>query len=451
MKHNVTFSMGGIHPPQSKHTAHCGIDKADLPKTAVVMLSQHIGAAARPIVKPGDKVSRGQLLAEPASAISAAVHSPITGTVKSIGATVTINGYSGDAITITATDEQHEADEQQRRLPPDNSPDASAIASLTATEVIDRIRAAGVVGLGGATFPSSPKTSLARESHTDILIINGCECEPYLTCDDALMQTYPHTIAAGVEILRRAIEARHAVIAIENNKPDAIAAITAAISKYSEIRVQALRTKYPQGGEKQLVEAVSGRCIPSGELPTAVGVVVHNVATAYAVSRAVLDKQPLIERVITISNNTGEPRGNYLAAIGTPITELPGITPAEGDKVICGGPMMGRAVTSLQATVTKGSSGFLVLREARKPQAQACIRCSRCVSACPMGLEPYLLSVYGKQHMADEAEAAYVTDCIECGSCSYICPSHRPLLDYIRLAKGEVKARQRARNSASKK
>ena len=181
------------------------------------------------------------------------------------------------------------------------------------------------------------------------------------------------------------------------------------------------------------------------------GVVVHNVATAYAVSRAVLDKQPLIERVITISNNTGEPRGNYLAAIGTPIAELPGITPAEGDKVICGGPMMGRAVTSLQATVTKGSSGFLVLREARKPQAQACIRCSRCVSACPMGLEPYLLSVYGKQHMADEAEAAYVTDCIECGSCSYICPSHRPLLDYIRLAKGEVKARQRARNSASKK
>ena len=443
--------MGGIHPPQSKLTAHSAIAIADLPKTAVVMLSQHIGAPARPIVKPGDTVSRGGLIAEPSSAISAAVHSPITGTVKSIGAAVTISGYSGEAITIVANDEQHADDEAHRRLPPDSIPDIAALTGLTATEVIERIRAAGVVGLGGATFPSSPKTSLARECHTDILIINGCECEPYLTCDDALMQAYPHTIAAGVEILRRAIEASHAVIAIEDNKPDAIAAITAAISKYSEIRVQALRTKYPQGGEKQLVEAVSGRCIPSGELPTAVGVVVHNVATAYAVSRAVLDKQPLIERVITISNNTGEPGGNYLAAIGTPIAELPGITPADGDKVICGGPMMGRAVTSLQATVTKGSSGYLVLRDARRAAVLPCIRCSRCVSACPMGLEPYLLSVYGKRHMSSEAEAAYVTDCIECGSCSYICPSHRPLLDYIRLAKGEVKALQRARNSASKK
>lgn len=420
----------------------------DLPRRAVLPLSQHIGAPATPCVAVGERVVRGQMVAKAAGFVSAPVHTPISGTVREIAPVAMPSGYPVTAITVETDDTMHEADTAARlaQIEADMQPaDRTLSETLTAEQIRRRIADSGIVGLGGATFPSTVKLSTRPDAAIDTLVINACECEPYLTCDDALMRACAPRIAEGIELMLKAAGVPRAVIGIEDNKPEAIAALRAALSDGWPIDICVLRTKYPQGGEKQLVEAVTGRRIPAGALPAAVGTIVNNVATAFAVYAAVDAGRPLIERVITVTGDTSV-RGNYLVAIGTPIGDIvPAIT--DGCKVVLGGPMMGRTAVTLDTPVTKGTSGLLVLEGRPRLPEQPCIRCTACVNVCPMGLEPYLLANLARRRMWPEAERHTVTDCIECGSCSYICPSSRPLLDYIRLAKSTVMADIRARNA----
>lgn len=436
MKH--TFRKGGIHPDAHKTTSR-RILFQPLPLTAWLPLSQHIGAPSAPVVKKGDKVVRGQLIAENSSFVSAGLHAPISGTVASVEPVVMPSGKPAQAIVIKASDEEHASDEAARAAYWDtmisNVTDRTLSESLTSEEIVKRILGAGIVGLGGATFPSHVKLSLKPGTKAEILILNGCECEPYLMCDDALMCTWPARIVEGVELMMKATGIPKAVIALEDNKPEAAKALRDALDPAYDISVMTLRTKYPQGGEKQLVEAVTGRRIASGALPLSVGAIVNNVATAFAVWQAVATGQPLIERVVTVTGDIpAEQRCNYMTAIGTPLAELPFTLPEEC-RAIVGGPMMGRSAVRLDAPVMKGTSGLTLLSGKGRRQPQPCVRCGACVDACPMGLEPYLLSTYGRLRMFDEARQADVADCLECGACSWSCPSSRPILDYIRVAK----------------
>ncbi len=432
-----TFKLGGIHPAPSKITAGMPIEQLPLPRRAVLPLAQHIGAPAAPCVSVGDHVGRGQLIATAAGAVSAPLHASISGTVKAIGEVDGPAGYPMAAIIIEASEADHEADTvaRDRRLAAE--PQVVA-ADRTPDGIRDRVASAGIVGMGGATFPTVVK--MGGKTPPEVLIINACECEPYLTCDDALCREYAPQIIAGVGLMLTACRGRRAVIALEDNKPEAAAALRAALGAESRIEVVQLKTKYPQGGEKQLVEAVTGRRIPSGCLPADVGAAVQNVATAYAVYAAVECGMPLIERVVTVTGSVAG-RGNFLVALGTPLAELLRGLPDDCE-VVLGGPMMGRAAINLDAPVTKGTSGVLVMPPAPAPEVEPCVRCGSCVDACPMGLEPYLLSTYGRMRMWDEAAAARVADCIECGCCSYSCISSRPLLDYIRVAKSALRRRK---------
>ena len=436
MKH--TFKKGGIHPGSFK-TASPDIELLPLPMTATVLLSQHIGRPANPTVQKGDKVCRGMVIAENSAYISASVHAPISGTVASIDDVVLPNGKNGRAIIIKAAPEEHEADTAARNsywsdtIPAVLSRDLSE--SLTADEIRTRIERAGIVGLGGATFPSHVKIDLKPTQKVDTLIINGCECEPYLRCDDAIMRSCPGYIAEGIELIMKAASISRAVVAVEDNKPQAIEAMRGALDSMHNISVMSLKTKYPQGGEKQLIEAVTDRRVASGALPVSTGVIVQNVATAFAVWQAVATGQPLIERVVTITGDIpAEQRRNYIAAIGTPLSDFPFSLPDEA-RAIVGGPMMGKTAVCLDAPITKGTSGLTVLSGKGRRPVQPCIRCGACSDVCPMGLDPYLLATYGRLRMFDEAAKADVADCIECGSCSRSCPSSRPILDFIRVAK----------------
>lgn len=433
-----TFRNGGIHPAASK-IASRQIHIQPLPMVAYLPLSQHIGAPSKPIVNRGDKVTRGQRIAENASFVSAALHAPISGTVAAIEPSVLPSGKPAMTIIIKASEEEHAADTEARRNYWNDIisgvSDRTLSERLSGDEIKHRILEAGIVGLGGATFPSHVKLTFKPEQQAEVLILNGCECEPYLMCDDALMCSYPGRIVEGVELMMKASGIPKAVIALEDNKPEAAAALRSAIDPQYDITVKVLRTKYPQGGEKQLVEAVTGRRIASGALPLSVGAIVNNVATAFAVWQAVATGQPLIERVITITGEIPESeRCNYLAAIGTPLADFPFTLPEEA-RAIVGGPMMGRTAVRLDAPVMKGTSGLTLLAGKSRRPVQPCIRCGACVDACPMGLEPYLISTYGRLHMFDEARVSDVADCLECGACSWSCPSSRPLLDYIRIAK----------------
>lgn len=438
-----TFKIGGIHPAANKTATHT-VEFLPLPTKACMPLAQHIGAPAKAIVTKGDKVFRGQKIAETGSYVSAGVHAPISGTVVALGNVVLPWGKPSPAIFIEASDEEHAADtvlrsEYWSRMVPGIC-DRTLSERLSAEDIRAKIREAGIVGLGGAAFPSHVKLSVKPEEKIELLIVNGCECEPYLMCDDALMCTWPSRIVEGVELMMKAAGIARAVIAVEDNKPEAAAAIAAAIETETNITLEIVKTKYPQGGEKQLIEAVTGHRVASGALPASVGVVVNNVATAFAVWQAVACGLPLLERVVTVTGDIPlSERKNYMVSLGTPLSDLPFTLEGDAFTAIVGGPMMGRTAVRLDAPVMKGTSGLTILKYKEKGIEKACMRCGACVDACPMGLEPYLLSTYGRLRMWQEALRADVTDCLECGACSFSCPSSRRLLDYIRVAKNRAK------------
>jgi electron transport complex protein RnfC len=441
-----TFTKGGVHPPENKFSANAAIENLPLPKQVVIPISQHIGAPAAATVAKGDKVLVGQVIAKSSGFVSANIHSSVSGTVASLDAVLDSTGYKKPAITITV-----EGDEWLPEI--DRSLELKKEFSFTTEEIIAKVSAAGVVGLGGATFPSHVKLSIPKGKKADVLIINGVECEPYLTSDHRLMLEKAHELMVGIEILKKALGVEHAIIGIENNKPDAISYLIKIASEYKGIEVQGLKVKYPQGGEKQLIKALINREVPSGGLPIDVGTVVHNVGTAVAVYDAVQKNKPLIERVVTITGKSLPKTGNFMVRIGTPISQLieaAGGLPTDTGKVVNGGPMMGKALNTIDAPVTKGTSGVISFPEKeakRVPEKPACIRCAKCVSVCPMGLEPFLLNRLSQRKIFDRLEAEKVLDCMECGSCSFVCPANLPLLDYIRLGKGEVNAIIRARKN----
>lgn len=437
-----TFKIGGIHPAANK-IADRRIEFLELPEIVCLPLSQHIGVPAQAIVELGQHVKRGEEIARNSAYISASLHAPITGTVASIENVIMSNGKSTPAVIIKATEEEHLSDTESRKkywesIVPGVT-DRKLCERLSVDTIRNAIRGAGIVGLGGATFPSHVKLSTKSEDKPEVLIINGCECEPYLMCDDALMSTYPARIVEGVELMMKATNVQKAIIAIEDNKPESIKAITSHLDHRYNITVQPVKTKYPQGGEKQLIESLTGRRVESGALPISVGAIVNNVATAFAIWQTIETGTPLIEKVVTVTGDIApEQRKNYMVAIGTPISQLPFTLPSEA-RVIIGGPMMGRTAICLDAPITKGTSGVTILEGHGRKKISPCVRCATCVDVCPMGLEPYLLSSYGRLRMWDEARLADVADCLECGSCSWACPSSQPLLDYIRIAKQRSK------------
>ncbi|MDD2380536.1 MAG: electron transport complex subunit RsxC [Mariniphaga sp.] len=431
-----TFKTGGVHPPENKLSAGKFIEVLPLPASVFIPVSQHIGAPSIPVVKRGDVVKTGQMIAKSGGFVSANIHSSVSGKVKKIDSQIDASGYMKQGIFIDV-----EGDEWLDEI--DQSEELMKEFDLNGEEIIKKIQDAGIVGLGGATFPTHVKLIPPKGMKADILIINGVECEPYLTSDHQLMMEKVEEILVGTRLLMKALQVERAVIGIENNKPDAIRLFTEKAKEYGHIDVTALKVKYPQGGEKQLIRAVTGREVPSGGLPVAVGAVVSNVGTSFAVYEAIQKNKPLVERIVTITGKEVAKPSNFRVRIGTPISmlvEAAGGLPENTGKIICGGPMMGKAVTSLEVPVTKGTSGVLLLKkqESKRKNAIACIRCSRCVSVCPMGLEPYLLMILSEKQIFDQAEGNRIMDCIECGSCSFTCPSDRPLLDYIRLGKGKV-------------
>lgn len=434
-----TFKIGGVHPPENKLTASQPIIEAPLPAEVTLMLGQHIGRPATPVVAKGDHVVAGQMVAEAAGPVSAAVHTPVSGVVTKIATALNPQGFPVDAITIKADPEQP-AKKSERR----------AVDKLSSADIIKAIADAGIVGLGGATFPTPVKLTPPPSFKPELVIINAAECEPYLTNDHALMLESAADIVEGTRLLMRAAGVSRGVIAIENNKPDAIKALRETVGSDTTIEVMPLKVKYPQGGEKQLIEAVTGRRVPSGGLPVATGAIVQNVATAYAVARAVIYGEPLTSRVVTVTGDGVSRPGNYRVVLGTPLRDLvtlAGGEPQEDGKIVIGGPMMGRAAMTLDTFTTKGLSGVLFLGadKARRSQPEACIHCGKCVDACPMGLEPYLLATFSRLGRFEDAEREAVTDCLECGSCSFSCPASRPILDYIRVGKQAVMAARRAR------
>jgi electron transport complex protein RnfC len=414
----------------------------------MVPLAQHIGAPAVAEVAKGDRVLAGQLIAKAGGFVSANVHSPVSGVVTAVEPTANGSGMKIPSVVIKV-----EGDEWAPEV--DHSDRLVVGTTLSGPEIVAKIAAAGIVGMGGATFPTQVKLSPPPGKRAEILIINGVECEPYLTSDHRVMLERTPEVLVGIGLVARALGVEMTYIGIENNKPDAIAKMREVAGQLARelphMEIVPLKVQYPQGGEKQLIKAVTGREVPSCALPIDVGCVVQNVGTALAVYEAVQKNKPLVERVVTVTGGSLAEPSNFLARIGTPISaliEAAGGVRAEGSvKVIGGGPMMGRAMSNPDAPVTKGTSGVLVLdgEDARRCTETACIKCAKCVTVCPMGLEPYLLSHLTQKQLWAEAEAAVVVDCIECGSCAYTCPARIPLLDWIRLGKGEVNKIIRAR------
>lgn len=442
-----SFPIGGIHPSDNKKWSRgSAIEPMDLPDVVNIPLSQHIGAPAVAKVAKGDKVLVGQLIAEAGGFMSANIHAPVSGTVTAVDAQHNGQGLRQPMITI-----KREGDEWMPEI--DRSETLVEKCDLSPKEIIDKIKAAGIVGMGGATFPTHVKLMIPDGKKAEALIINGVECEPFLTSDYRTMLERGERLIAGTRILMKAVGVEKAFIGVENNKPDAIAHLRSLLGSDSGISVVALKTRYPQGGEKQLIAAVTGRQVPPPPaLPIDVGAVVCNASTAVAVYEAVQKNKPLIERVVTVTGKSLKEPKNLLTRMGTPVESLIakcGGLP-EGDvRVLNGGPMMGRALVNLAMPVMKGCSGIVVMsgKEVLRGKESACIKCAKCVSACPMGLEPYLISKLTRKRAWDDAERNDITSCIECGCCQFTCPANIPLLDHIRLGKQTVMGIIRARNA----
>ncbi len=441
-----TFKIGGVHPPENKLSTDRPIEVLELPKQVIIPLSQSLGAPSTAIVKKGDIVKVGQLIAKGESFISSNIHSSVSGKVLKVDASLDQSGYRKLAIFINVDgDEWEESIDQSKELKKE--------ISLSKDEIIKKIHELGIVGLGGATFPSHVKLMVPQGKKAEVLIINGVECEPYLTADHRLMLEKGHEMMIGIQIIMKGLDVKRAIVGIENNKPDAIEYLKSIAGEYPGIEIEGLKVQYPQGGEKQLIDAVYNRQVPSGKLPIEVGAVVNNVGTAFAVYEAVQENKPLIERVVTITGKGVKNPGNYMVRVGTSINELvekSGGLPENTGKVVSGGPMMGKALNSLDVPVVKGTSGVLLFeeKEAKRVEPTNCIRCGKCITVCPMGLEPILIAQYAEMEMWENVETERAMDCIECGSCQYTCPAARPLLDYIRL--GKFKVGQIIRNRSKK-
>jgi len=428
---------GGVHPPEKKELSkNREITKAPLPNKVFVSMANHAGAPAKPVVEPGQEVKTGQVIGEPTAFISAYVHSPVTGRVIEIKKMLhPVLGKPIDTVVIEKT-----ADDDWELLPHGD------FERFSKEELIDTIKKAGIVGLGGAMFPTHVKLSPPPEKKIDILIINGAECEPYLTIDYRLMLEKAEDIAQGILIMKKILGVEKVIVGIENNKLDAIENMKKVLKGIAEIC--ALKTKYPQGSEKQLIYAVTGRKVPVGGLPMDVGVVVQNVGTAIAIKEAVVDGKPLIERGLTVTGEgVNEPK-NIIARIGSLVSwilEFCGGVKDETNRIILGGPMMGISIKDVNTPILKGTSGIVALLPEKPLVSKPCIRCSKCVEVCPMNLQPYLLYLLALKKRYDEAAQEGLMDCIECGSCAFICPSKIEHIRYIKLAKNVYRALRRGR------
>ncbi len=434
-----TFKIGGIHPNKYKISSDIKISDAGLPETVIIPVRQHIGAPAKVLVQKGDKVKVGTLLADLDGVVSADVHSSVSGEVLKIEDQEVSNGYFEKMITIRV-----EGDEWEENI--DRTPDIIRDIEATPEEIVQIIRASGIVGMGGAGFPTPIKVEIPEGKKADCVILNGIECEPYLTADDRLMQEYAEQIVIGARILNKALGIQKAVIAVDENKPAAIEALQKVTREYIGVNVQVCATKYPQGAEKQLIEAVTGREVPPGCLPIDVNCVVQNVGTAFAIYEAVQKHKPLFERIVTVSGDGVKHPQNFRVRVGTPASYLIDKVGKNGDigKIIFGGPMMGLSGINIDAPVTKTTSGILLLRTENVvvPEVSPCIRCGTCVEVCPQGLEPFAITNFVRNGEYQEAKKIHVLDCIECGCCAYSCPARIPLLDYCKLAKYEIRKKK---------
>ena len=448
-----TFSIGGIHPEENKLSNDATTQVAALPVQAIFPLSQHIGAPAKPVVAKGDKVKVGTMIAEAGGFVSAPIYSSVSGTVLKIDTAVDATGYRKPAIIINVDgDEWEESIDRSNKLET-----VEEHPELTPEEIVNCIKVAGVTGMGGAGFPTFIKLCPPPTAKAECVIINAVECEPYITADYRLMLEKSDEILVGLELLMKAAKVTRGYIGIETNKPQAIELLADKCAKKFggsayEVEVVPLKQRYPQGGEKQLVDAVINRQVPAPPaIPVNVGAIVQNVGTAFAVYEAVMKHKPLFERYTTVTGKKLRQPGNYLVRMGTPMKDLIAVCggmPEEDSKVLAGGPMMGKALTSTDVPVCKGTNSVTILsgEDAVRKEPQPCIRCAKCVSACPMGLEPYLLAKLSAVSNWERCESEVIVSCIECGSCQFTCPAHRPLLDNIRLGKqtvmGIIRSRQ---------
>ncbi|MBF0176990.1 MAG: electron transport complex subunit RsxC [Magnetococcales bacterium] len=433
---------GGVHPVEHKELSElCAIEPMPLPGRLVVPFHQHLGAPSEPVVKAGDKVLKGDPLGRPEGFISASVHAPTSGTVVAIQEHAV--GHPSGLTMLCAIIEPDGKDAWNPQIKGVDNP-----LSLEPVAIRDLVKAAGIVGLGGASFPSFVKLSPPRDKVVELLLINAVECEPYLTCDARLMEERPQEVVEGIQIMLHALQTRECVIGIEENKPRAIAAMERAVAGEPRIRVLTLPVMYPQGSEKQLIEVVTGRQVPSRGLPIDIGVIVHNVATAVAVRNAVRLGQPLLSRVVTVTGHSITRPANIEVLVGTLVDDIlahcGGLRP-NTPKVVMGGPMMGLALHQTDVPVVKGTSGILALTrdESSGKQEHPCIRCGNCTHACPMQLVPCTMAWFAKTDQIDQLTGVDLFDCIECGSCSYVCPANIPLVHYFRFGKLALQAKER--------
>jgi len=439
-----TFSIGGVHPHDNKISANAAIEEFPQVDTAYISMCQHLGAPAEPVVAKGDRVKVGQLIAKASGFISANIHSPFSGSVSSVEPYPDLSGNLVQHIIIKV-----EGDEWMENVIRDTSIDREI--KLSKNEIIAKIAECGIVGLGGAAFPTHIKLTPPPGKSADLLIINGAECEPYITSDYRVMVERTEEVLIGARIMMKALGVGKAVCGVEENKPEAIKRLTEVASKsYPEIKIVKLKKRYPQGGEKQLIDAVAKRRVPSMGLPIDTGVVVQNVGTALAVYEAVQKNKPLIDGIVTVTGKCVDEQKNFRLRVGTSFEKImlaAGGFPENAAKLISGGPMMGKAVSKVEAASVKSTSALLLMteKETARGEESNCIRCAKCVAACPMGLEPYLLNRLSRAGRMEELEEHKIQDCIECGCCLYSCPANVPLLDTIRLSKAAVLKIMRSR------
>lgn len=437
---DLTFK-GGVNVPHNKgFTEDLPIEPAEEPAIVTIPLHQHTGAPCDPVVKVGDEVKVGQKIGQSGAFVSAPVHSSVSGIVKKITPMAIPTGLTVNCVVIES-DGKNTMDESVRPK--------GDLEDLSSEEVIQIIKEAGITGMGGAGFPAHVKFSPPAEKKIDTILINGAECEPYLTADHRLMVEEPEKIVFGLKAIMKAVGVERGIIGIEKNKPNAIKALREASKDERNISVVSLKVKYPQGDEKRLIDATLKRQVPSGGLPMDVGAVVSNISTARAISEAINEGKPLYERVVTVTGKGIKNPKNLVVKIGTPfkdvIGQCGGFNEGSPGKIIMGGPMMGLSQYSIDVPVIKGSGGILVLteEEAKPDPVQPCIKCGKCVEVCPVNLQPLYLSSYSLKGNFDKTEDLHALDCVECGSCSFICPAKRPLVESIRVAKREIMAKKK--------